>query len=154
MRITLLTILLCLTSPSWAQHCNSLTSIDWLLGEWVAKNGDRTSTETWLYAGGATYEGVGKTFSLGQLKSEESLIIAEMSGVLYLIAKVNHNALPVAFGLVSCTVNSVRFENLAHDFPKRIEYKREGENQLAAYVSDAESKSFSVHFTRKVDTPR
>jgi len=146
-------MLILLSIPTWAQQCDKLKAVDWLLGEWEATRGDSRITETWLPVSGATYEGAGKTLIQGQLKSEESLRIVDMSGALYLIAKVKHNALPVVFSLTSCTATSARFENLAHDFPKRVEYTRESESRLTAHVSDAESKGFTINFTRKTDAP-
>ncbi|MDN3641043.1 DUF6265 family protein [Simiduia curdlanivorans] len=119
------------------------------LGSWVAHSGKQITTEAWASASSHTFEGKGMSFSDNQLKSVESLRIVEMSGALYFIAKVSHNALPVVLSLTSCTATSARFENVARDFPKRIQYSLAGADQLSATVSDAVNQGISINFTRQ-----
>jgi hypothetical protein len=95
-----------------------------------------------------TLEGVGATYASEKLNSSESLRIVEMSKAVFYIAKVDHNSLPVAFKLVKCSDTHVIFENLDHDFPKRIEYKAITLDKMTVRVSDAKDKGFTINFVR------
>jgi len=132
-----------------AESCHSFTTIDWLLGSWISNNEKQVITESWQKVSPTTVEGKGTTFSMGKQKSSESLRIVEMSGALFYLAKVNHNPLPIAFKLITCTNESVIFENMHHDFPKRIEYAYLQNEKMKVIVSDGKNKKFSIHFKRK-----
>ena len=148
MKYILLSLLFIIPFCSNAKSCHSLTTINWLLGSWVATDKEQTITESWHQVSATTIEGNGETFVMGKLKSSESLRIVEMSGALFYIAKVNHNPLPIAFKLTNCSVENAIFENTEHDFPKRIEYKSINKDKMMVIVSVGKSKSFSIDFIR------
>ncbi len=128
-----------------AENCHSIKTVSWLLGDWQSQKNDRTITESWHQVSDKTIEGRGTTYAGSQFKSSESLRIVLMSNALYYIAKVEHNPLPVAFKLTSCTGSNVIFENHNHDFPKRIEYTFVDKGNIRVNVSDGKSKSFSLN---------
>jgi hypothetical protein len=69
-----------------------------------------------------------------------------MSGQLYYIAKVAHNALPVAFALTECGDSHAVFENPEHDFPTRIAYRLGEAGEMTVGVTGADGKGFEIHF--------
>jgi len=146
MKKLLLFITLLFPLIALAETCHTMKSLNWLIGTWQNQNNDRTITESWQQVSDKTLEGRGATYVDGKLKSRESLRIVEMANSLYYIAKVDHNPLPVAFKLTSCTDSNVIFENRHHDFPKRIAYTFVGKGNMRVVVSDGESKEFSISF--------
>ncbi len=127
-----------------------LDRLNWLLGTWTMDNGSQTTIEEWQALGESVYQGSGRNISLetGEEIFQESLLLVEMAGGIFYIAKVSHNEMPVPFKLVEQSPDHARFENLEHDFPKRIEYKRIGEDQLEVQVSDTGEKGFVLKFQR------
>ncbi len=71
-----------------------------------------------------------------------------MADGVYYLSKVTHNELPVAFRLSECADGRFVFVNPAHDFPKRLDYVREGEDRLKVRVSDGADKGFTLDFAR------
>ncbi len=80
--------------------------------------------------------------------SAEELRLVEMADGVFYIAKVTHNELPVAFRLSECADGRFAFVNPTHDFPKRLDYVRQGEDRLVVRVSDGADKGFTLNFTR------
>jgi hypothetical protein len=78
----------------------------------------------------------------------ESLRLVAMSGGVYYIAKVSHNAYPVAFALSACSDGRLVFENPTHDFPRRLEYTFTAPDAMTVRVSDGGAKGFVLEFRR------
>ena len=136
--------------PAAAGECRTLGTLAWLLGEWVADGGDSTFRESWTARGPRTWEGRGvETSRTDPAKtSGESLRLVEMADGVFYLSKVTHNELPVAFRLSECADGHFVFVNAAHDFPKRLDYVREGEDRLKVRVSDGTDKGFTLDFAR------
>lgn len=136
--------------PAGAADCGTLEPLEWLLGEWVADGAKSTFRETWNARGPRTWEGRGVENSKADPSkaSAEVLRLVEMGGEVFYISKVTHNALPVAFRLSECADGRFVFLNPAHDFPKRLDYVRVGEDRLRVRVSDGEDKGFTLEFAR------
>lgn len=136
--------------PAFAGECNSLDSLSWLLGEWVAEGEKSAFRETWTSRSPTTWEGQGIQTSKAMpanASSEELRLVKMKDGVFY-VAKVSHNPLPIAFRLNECEGARFAFVNPAHDFPRRIEYARQGEDQLRVRVSDGADGGFTLDFVR------
>jgi hypothetical protein len=133
-----------------AASCSHLASVAWLLGTWHAESRDATITETWVTASDATYEGRGVTRSRvdGSVRDPEDLRLVAMGDGVFYLAKVAHNERPVAFRLTSCSGGKYVFENPAHDFPRRIEYRRVDDARFEAHVSDGGDRGFRLVFSR------
>lgn len=122
--------------------------MSWVLGSWESTNKEPLITESWVQVSDMTFEGVGETYSEGKIKNTESLRIVEMSKAFFYIAKVDQNSSPVAFKLIQCEHGNAVFENLSHDFPKRIEYKLIEKDNMVVIVSDGKAKGFTIDFVR------
>jgi len=120
-KVLLIIFLTCFSPFSHAQSCNSIRSIQWLLGDWTADDGENIITESWNEVSLVTFEGLGESRSKksNELHTSESLRLIEMASEIFYLAKVDHNDLPVAFKLTQCSSKSAVFENSTHDFPKK-----------------------------------
>lgn len=134
----------CWVPAASANDCISLQPADWVLGDWVTADG---ATESWQRLGPRTFEGAGTSGA-----NRETLRLVEMSGRVYYIAKVAHNELPVAFRLVKCDDGRLVFENPAHDFPRRLEYRRTAGDAMTVTVGDGRERSFEIRFHRAPPT--
>jgi len=149
-RLMVLTSLL--VCPAWvaASDCSSLANTRWLLGEWVAGGDKAVLHESWTELGAQTFDGIGSELSMadGKVIGSEALRLVEMAGAVFYIAKVTHNALPVAFRLTECAGDRLVFENPAHDFPRRLEY-RKADGRMIVFVSDGQDEGFTLDFERR-----
>lgn len=134
----LLVLLMCPVLAA-AEECDSLEAASWLLGHWETERG---ATESWSRVSDDTFEGHGFDG-----RSHETLRLVEMSGAVFFIAKVPHNEMPTSFRLTSCSDDTLVFENPAHDFPRRLEYRRQYD-ALQVIVSDGGERGFQLMFHR------
>jgi len=134
-----------------ASPCESLQVARWLLGDWVASGEKSQFHESWSELGPRTYEGIGSehTTSDGNITGTESLRLVEMAGGVYYVAKVSHNELPVAFRLNECGADRLVFENSAHDFPRRLEYRHGADDRMIVSVSDGADQGFTLELVRR-----
>ncbi|WP_323846106.1 DUF6265 family protein [Microbulbifer magnicolonia] len=136
-------------SAARAESCTSLDDLRWLLGHWTATDGGKRMTERWQRVSAQTFEGIGSSQGADADTDLELLRLAEMSGEIFYLAKVSHNELPVAFKLTDCSGSAAVFENPAHDFPRRLEYRLMAAGRLQVLVSGAGGKRFTLDFRRE-----
>jgi uncharacterized protein (TIGR02246 family) len=149
--MSLLTAILVLTAmPAAAGECRTLGSLEWLLGEWISDRPSSTIRESWIARGPQTWEGRGVENSSADSGNAngEFLRLVEMADGVFYLSKVAHNELPVAFRLSECADGRFVFVNATHDFPKRLDYVRDGEDRLKVRVSDGADKGYTLDFTR------
>ena len=143
----LLLIISLFSASSFAKHpvgCDHLKELDWLLGSW--QSDDHQTIENWRKVSNTTFEG--RTYSVenGQSSHQESLLLSEMGSHIYFIAKPEQNPSPVIFALTSCSSDQVLFQNLTHDFPNNIAYKRINNTHILVEVSDNRGKGFALNY--------
>ena len=135
----------------WAEEKSSspLEAVAWMQGQWELADGDTLRMEAWRRVSDHTMEGVGMTRSVeGELKIVETLRVVDMGGELFYLAKVAQNEFPIAFKMVDRGEDKVVFENAAHDFPTRIEYRRVKPDRLRVSVRGGE-RGFVLDFVRR-----
>jgi ketosteroid isomerase-like protein len=98
----------------------------WLAGHWCADNYGKTVEELWLPPHGGVMVGLGRTRSPERTTGFEYFRIADLDSIQSFIAQPGGQP-PVSFGRTAGGENWIRFENPDHDFPQRIEYRREGQ---------------------------
>ena len=106
---------------------------DWLAGHWCGGSKDRQIEEVWLPEAGGALLGLSRTLRGGSTESFEfmRLVVAGQEAGFH----VQPNGVaPTLFAIASKGEGWVVFENPAHDFPNRIEYRREGD-ELKASIS-------------------
>jgi ketosteroid isomerase-like protein len=105
-------------------------TVGWMVGRWQRPEG----VEHWTAAGGVLW-GVGFSTREGQTALFEVLLIEAADGGLRYVAMPNGKP-EVAFAAVSAGADGAAFSNPAHDFPKVIRYRRDGEALFARVEGD------------------
>jgi hypothetical protein len=115
----------------------SLSDVAWIGGHWGMSNEHVTIEEAWTAPAGGMMMGVERTISHKNNKvvEFEFLRIEERANGTYYVAQPNGKA-PTDFKLVRGNASEAVFENRAHDFPKRITYRKNADGSLTASVDD------------------
>ena len=144
-RSSLLVALLLTTLVASAEV--SIDELGWLAGCWSIDDGEPGSVEHWLEPAGGAMLAVSRMIRDGRMVSYEFLRIEETNdGSLRLIAAPVGQAV-TAFMLAKLDDQSVVFENLSHDFPQRISYRRVDDERLEASAeSDNEGETVGFRF--------
>ena len=120
-------VAVCLGLPAgaMAQTPNSLPA--WMAGRWCTTSPNDRSEEVWLAPAGGLMVGMSRTVSVARSRTQFEFLRIEMrDGVPSYLAQPQGRP-AVEFRQVQGSEGSVRFENLTHDFPKRIEYRKNGD---------------------------
>jgi hypothetical protein len=130
-------------------HSASVEQVEWLTGCWQYVNGDRVVEEQWMAPRGHTMISTGRTTERDRLAEYELVLIREQNGQL---AYESHPSGQPSAVFLSRRVgeNEVLFENLQHDFPQRIGYRRDG-NSLRAWIEglrSGQNKRVEFPYTR------
>jgi hypothetical protein len=123
---------------------------DWIAGHWCTVSGGQVIEELWLPPHGGVAIGVGRTRTGEATTAFEYLRILEVDGVLSYVAQPGGNP-PTVFRQVAGGDHWIRFENPAHDFPTRVEYRREGDAlhaEIAGPGEDGEEQVVPFDYRR------
>ncbi|MEM6818033.1 MAG: DUF6265 family protein [Pseudomonadota bacterium] len=133
-----------------ASESTQISMISWLLGNWQQEREETIRTESWETVAPGIYRGLGQSLLKedGSVRFSEALLLYEASGSVIYLASVPENKLPVPFGMVSASSKHAVFENLSHDFPKRLDYRLMSWCELQVRVSDAGDEGFTLTFAR------
>ncbi|MBN8480769.1 MAG: hypothetical protein J0L88_04165 [Xanthomonadales bacterium] len=106
-------------------------AFDWLAGHWCGGEDGRVIEEVWLPEAGGALLGMSRTIRDGKVETFEFMrIVVDGDRATF---HVQPNGVPATlFTMATRDAGSIRFENPAHDFPNRIEYRRNGERLEAA----------------------
>ncbi len=113
------------------QALSAPPALDWLAGHWCGGEGGRHIEEVWLPEAGGALLGMSRTLRDGRIETFEFMRIVAQDGRYDFHVQPN-GAPPTVFTMTSRDEAGIRFENPAHDFPNRIEYRREGDRLQAA----------------------
>ena len=108
----------------------SSPDLSWMAGDWVSCAPAEVVEERWLGPSRGSLVGVNLTRT-PKGDSFEFLRVGQGAKGLAFIARPGGGP-PVEFTLVEARDGYARFENPAHDFPRRIVYRRDGELLFAA----------------------
>jgi hypothetical protein len=106
----------------------------------------RHVTEHWLPVEGGTMIGVSRTVDNGRTTEWEFLIIREGAKGLEYVSRPSGQP-EATFTAATLSATEVVFENAAHDFPKKIGYKRQSDS-LTAWIEGPMNGQ-----TRKIEFP-
>ena len=120
---------LCVALQTVSSQPPRIDDVAWLTGCWEHLAGARTVEEHWLAPRAHSMVNVGRTVQADKLVEYEMVLIREQDGRL---AYEAHPSGQPAAVFMSRTVSAheVVFENLQHDFPQRVGYKRDGDALL------------------------
>lgn len=107
-----------------------LAGLAWLSGTWVSFEDAVRSEEVWTAPAGATMFGINRTVRAGRTVHYEWLKIERRADGIYYVASPQGQT-TADFRLTSAREGQAVFENPAHDFPQRIEYRRTGDSLVA-----------------------
>lgn len=113
-----------------AAASNPMPQMGWMTGYWLSCAGGREVSETW----GDPHENVllGSSMTIsedGKTRFEVMRIAPTKRGLTFFAQPSGRPA--AEFRLKSATETEMVFENLSHDFPQRIIYRREGDQLVA-----------------------
>ena len=116
-------------------------NFDWLLGEWKRNNEEKgkETFENWKKINDSEYNGIGFTLKNKDTLSKEEMKIVENNGEWNLIVKTRDEKEPTKFKMSELKSDKFVCVNDTIDFPKRIEYWRNGE-KINATVSGGDLK--------------
>lgn len=124
-------------SPSIAVAADgvSLDDLGWMAGHWTGTEGDVSMEEYWTGPRGGIMVGVHRDVFSDRPPFFEYLRIEQRgSTVVYIASPRGQGA--TEFVLVSSGPAEVVFENLEHDFPQRILYRRQGDLMISRIEGD------------------
>lgn len=128
----------------------ALESLAWMAGHWsVESPGGGVTEEIWLAPRAGLMVGVNRSVSSEGRAGFEFLRIEKRGDAIAYVASPSGGP-TTDFMLSGSTTTSATFENAAHDFPKRITYRLDGD-QLVARVdggSAAPEKAMEWRWTR------
>ena len=115
------------------QGAVNVDSLVWLSGCWAQPRPNGLVEEQWMAPRGGSMLGMSRTVIGGTTTEYEFLRIAVVDGALAYVARPSGQA-EAAFPLKSIADGVVVFENLSHDFPQRIIYRRSDDASVTARI--------------------
>ena len=128
---------------------HSLEQVQFLAGTWKAEN--KENYEVWKKNDDGTLEGQGYKMKAGEKVVSEYLSIKLMEGKLTYLARVpnQNNGQTVPFVLNDAVKDQLSFENLGHDFPKKIQYKTLDAKTILVSVLGEGDKGFKFRIIKQ-----
>jgi len=151
----ILAIVIALTCLSFlpsvsGQGQTSIADISWIAGDWQTPAGGRAQIEEhWTQVAGATMMGVSRTVAGEKTVEFEYLRIEQRADGIYYVAHPKARCPGTDFKLTRASATEAVFENPQHDFPKRIIYRKTGDDGLTASIDGGEgTKAMSFGFKK------
>lgn len=128
---------------------DSLNELYFLEGTWKTEN--KETYETWEKAADGTLEGQGYKIKDGQKLVTEYLRINLIDGKATYQARVpnQNNNRTIAFVLNTDVKDKFSFENLSHDFPRKIQYKPIDARTIQVSVLGEGEKGFGYRILKQ-----
>jgi len=125
----------------------TIQELSWMTGDWEITSGTSRVDEHWTDIAGGSMMGMSRTVSGGRVRSFEYLRIESRPDGIYYVAHPGAKSPGTDFKLVRGGPQEAVFENLSHDFPKRIIYRRNPDGTLTARVEgDGSEKEKAQEF--------
>lgn len=123
LRILALLAALAAAGAADAAPADDVQALSWLAGSWEQRGENLTVREVWLAPADGAMSGLNQTNRAGRKPATEFMTItAEPAGATF-TARLDGQP-PTAFVLKPGPTGEAVFENLAHDFPQRVIYRR------------------------------
>ena len=112
----------------------SVDSVSWMTGNWETEPGSFQIDERWGPVAGGTMFGTSRTVAGDRTVFFEFIRIEGRADGVFYVAQPKGRFPGVDFRLVRATASEAVFENLTHDFPKRIIYRKGADGSLTARI--------------------
>lgn len=112
---------------------SQVDTLGWMAGCWRLETSSRVIDEQWMAPSAGGMLGMSRTVAQGRIAEHEFVQIREDDGRLVYIAQPSSQA-PARFTATTIGAQDVVFENLQHDFPQRIIYRRMADGGLHARI--------------------
>src|SRR5436189_3987842 len=117
----------------------SLADISWIAGDWQTPTGERTHTEEhWTQVAGAIMMGMSRTVAGEKTVEFDYFRIEQRPDGIYYVAHPKARCPGTDFKLTKASATEAVFENPAHDFPKRIVYRKTADDAITASIDGGE----------------
>ncbi len=103
----------------------------WLSGCWEARTPTRSVFEMWMPPSGGVMMGAGRTVVNGVTREFEQLRL-HVRGDTLVYTAIPSRQRETDFPSTHASRDSLVFENLSHDFPQRVIYRRRGADSVVA----------------------
>lgn len=125
-------------------NAQSQQNFKWLIGSWKNENPrpDTMSKEIWSKQSDGSLIGLGITMKGKDTVFVERLRIIVKNDKFYFVAEVSQNKEPTFFEITQQDDAGFTAENPAHDFPKKIVYRKEGDLLIATTSGDGKEIPF------------
>jgi len=134
MKVGILVLLvLAATVGSSAQQLSGIQRLAWLQGCWELESPDGIIEEHWMAPLGKSMVGTSRTVGSDSLVAFEVMVIREKDEGFVLEAHPSGQQAAI-FHSKAGLDSAVVFENLDHDFPQRIGYRRSSPDSLYAWI--------------------
>lgn len=119
----------------------TFNDLNWLLGSWKMKQEGVEFSEIWTQIDSFNYSGKGiGVAGKDTIFYEEIQLQFQQDGIYYKVKSRGQNDNEfVSFKLVNHGLNTFIFENIKHDFPSLIIYKRLNDNHMEAWIEGREN---------------
>lgn len=128
----------------------TIDQVAWLEGCWTQTRPNGVVEEHWMRPGGGTMLGMSRSLRGGKLQNYEYTRIVETGGSLAFTAEPSGQE-QGNFALKGLTPDEAVFENLTHDFPQRVIYRRHGADAMTGRIEgqiDGQAKAIDFPYKR------
>jgi hypothetical protein len=130
---------------------SGLHELFWITGDWQTEPGGKAQIdEHWTKPSGASMIGMSRTV-VGEKTAEfEYLRIEQRADGIFYVAHPQGRCPGTDFKLTRSSATEAVFENPTHDFPKRIIYRKTGEDGLTASIDAGEGTKAMAFPMRRI----
>ena len=131
--ITAVTAVFVVAPGAKAQQSTPIDGAAWMAGCWEQRTPNRLTMEMWMPPAGGTMMGASRT-TMGAATREYEQLRLHTAGDTLIYSALPSGQRQADFRSTSITPGVLVFENPAHDFPRKITYRRVGQDSLIARV--------------------
>jgi hypothetical protein len=140
--------------PAAAQAPVSVAQLSWMAGCWRQESGGRVADEVWMAPSGGVMLGINRTVAGERTLSTEFMHIREDAARIIFTARPSGQA-EASFTMLTGGPREIVFENLGHDFPQRVIYRRDGETLIGRIEGVRNGQPQSIDYPmRRVACPQ
>lgn len=121
-------------------RASELTDLSFMSGCWAGPGVE----EQWNQPFGGQMMGLARNVKGSRVVFSEFMRIQTKDGAIVFTPRIGTNAKPVDFKAKKVSATEVVFENLEHDFPKRIIYRQAAGGLLARVEDDKRGQDFPM----------